>query len=83
MITFTRLFPVWAISGVLLAILVPDWLVPLQAAIVPLLGLVMFGMGMTLTTGNFVTILQRPLPVLLGLTCLYAGARFLIPFAGL
>lgn len=78
MITFTRLFPVWAISGALLAILLPDWLVPLQAAIVPLLGLVMFGMGITLTTGNFLTILQRPLPVLLGLLLQF----LLMPFAG-
>ena len=78
MITFTRLFPVWALSGVLLAILVPAWLVPLQAAIVPLLGLVMFGMGVTLTTGNFLTILQRPLPVLLGLLLQF----LLMPFAG-
>jgi BASS family bile acid:Na+ symporter len=62
----TRLFPVWAILGSLLAFLRPDELAMLKPAIVPLLGLVMFGMGITLTGGNFLTVLQRPLPVLLG-----------------
>jgi len=33
---------------------------------VPLLGLVMFAMGMTLTAGDFLTVLQRPFPVVLG-----------------
>jgi BASS family bile acid:Na+ symporter len=62
----TRLFPLWAILGSLLAFLWPDGLAGLKPAIVPLLGLVMFGMGITLTGWNFLTVLQRPLPVLLG-----------------
>ena len=62
---FTRLFPPWAVLGSLLAVLQPDWLVPLKGAIVPILGLVMFGMGITLTTENFLAVLRRPLPVLL------------------
>ena len=78
MITFTRLFPLWAIAGTGLAILVPAWLVPLQGTIVPLLGLVMFGMGITLTADNFLTVLQRPLPVLLGLLLQF----LLMPLAG-
>lgn len=36
-------------------------------AIVPLLGLVMFGMGITLTGSDFLTVLRRPFPVTLGL----------------
>lgn len=62
----TRLFPLWAILASLLALLRPDGLTGMKPAIVPLLGLVMFGMGITLTGGNFLTVLQRPLPVLLG-----------------
>ena len=38
----TALFPLWALLGVLLAWLVPEMLVPVKVAIVPLLGLVMF-----------------------------------------
>ena len=64
----TRLFPLWAVAGVLLALAMPELLVPLKPAIVPLLGLVMFGMGITLTGQNFLTVLRRPLPVLLGMS---------------
>ena len=64
----TRLFPLWAVAGSLLALAVPDMLVPLKPAIVPLLGLVMFGMGITLTGQNFLAVLRRPLPVLLGIS---------------
>jgi len=64
----TRLFPLWAVLASLLAFLQPGWVAGLKPAIVPLLGLVMFGMGITLTGRNFLTVLQRPLPVLLGVT---------------
>lgn len=64
----TGLFPLWALLGVLLAWLQPDWLVPLKVAIVPLLGLVMFGMGMTLSGSDFISVLRRPFPVALGVT---------------
>jgi BASS family bile acid:Na+ symporter len=62
----TALFPLWALLGVLLAWLVPEVLVPMKAAIVPLLGLVMFAMGITLTGADFLTVLRRPFPVALG-----------------
>ena len=62
----TALFPLWAMLGVLVAWLLPQWLVPLKVAIVPLLGLVMFAMGMTLTADDFLTVLRRPFPVVLG-----------------
>jgi BASS family bile acid:Na+ symporter len=68
MTRITRLFPLWAVAGSLLALAVPDLLVPLKPAIVPLLGLVMFGMGITLTGQNFLTVLRRPFPVLLGVS---------------
>lgn len=62
----TALFPLWALLGVLLAWLVPEMLVPMKVAIVPLLGLVMFAMGVTLTGADFLTVLRRPFPVALG-----------------
>ncbi len=75
--TLTTLFPLWALAGSLLAWWRPDWFSPLKPAIVPLLGVVMFGMGITLTGANFLDILRRPLPVLLG-----AALQFLLmPFA--
>jgi BASS family bile acid:Na+ symporter len=74
----TRLFPLWALLGSLLAWLQPGWFAPLQPAIVPLLGLVMFGMGITLTGENFMTVLRRPLPVAIGVTMQF----LLMPLAG-
>lgn len=59
-------FPYIAIlfSGV--AMLFPEYFVPLKPAIVPLLGVVMFGMGMTLTLASFTAVLKRPGVVGLG-----------------
>lgn len=74
----TRLFPLWALLGSLLAWLQPGWFSPLQTAIVPLLGLVMFGMGITLTGENFMTVLRQPLPVAIGVTMQF----LLMPLAG-
>lgn len=45
----TGLFPLWAVLISVVAVLYPAPLIPLQWAIVPLLGVVMFGMGVTLT----------------------------------
>ena len=73
----TGLFPLWALLGSLLAWLVPGWFAPMKPAIVPLLGLVMFGMGMTLTGSDFLNVLRRPFPVLLGIAMQF----LLMPFA--
>jgi BASS family bile acid:Na+ symporter len=62
----TSLFPIWALLGSLLAWWLPGFFIPLKASIVPLLGLVMFGMGMTLTANDFLNVLRRPFPVFLG-----------------
>ena len=61
-----RLFPWWVLSLGLAAFYVPEPFVALQPAIVPLLGVVMFGMGMTLTPENFALVLRRPYTVALG-----------------
>ena len=63
----TTLFPLWALLGSALAYAQPHWLAPLKPAIVPLLGLVMFGMGVTLTWGQFAAVLGRPQRVGLGM----------------
>lgn len=63
----TTWFPLWAVLGAGIAYLFPEWLVGLKPAILPLLGLVMFGMGVTLTPERFAAVLRRPGLVALGL----------------
>ncbi len=78
MVRITALFPLWALLGALLAWIWPEPLVGLRPTIVPLLGLVMLGMGMTLTPANFTEVLRRPGAVALGV-----GLQYLImPLAG-
>ncbi|MEE8055572.1 MAG: bile acid:sodium symporter family protein [Gammaproteobacteria bacterium] len=64
----TRLFPLWALMIAVLAAVFSAEFVKFQPAIVSLLGLVMFGMGMTLTAKHFAMVLQRPWIVMLGVT---------------
>lgn len=56
----TDLFPVWAVLFAGAAYLAPDLFAPLRPAIVPLLGVVMFGMGVTLTPRDFAAVTRRP-----------------------
>lgn len=69
---FTALFPVWALLMAALAMWHPDWLTPAQPAIVPLLGLVMFAMGMSLSAASFAAVLTRPRLVALGVGLQFA-----------
>lgn len=64
----TLLFPLLALLASLLAFASPGALVGFKPWIVPLLGLVMFGMGATLRTGQFRDVLRRPRLVALGVT---------------
>jgi bile acid:Na+ symporter, BASS family len=74
----TLLFPVWALLASLLAFAYPQPLVDLKAWILPLLGLVMLGMGATLTPAEFREVLRRPRLVALG-----AALQFgIMPLAG-
>ena len=74
----TALFPLWAILVSAAAAVWPGAFAPLRPAIVPLLGVVMFGMGVTLTPADFARVAQRP--VLLGFG---AALQFgLMPLAG-
>ncbi|MGR9106939.1 MAG: bile acid:sodium symporter family protein [Gammaproteobacteria bacterium] len=56
----TVLFPLLAIGGSIFAWFQPASLSPLQPAIIPLLSLVMFGMGMTLSFAHFLEVLKKP-----------------------
>lgn len=72
------LFPLLALLGVAVALAMPESLVGLRPAIVPLLGLVMFGMGITLTFEDFVGVMRRPGVILLGMALQYG----VMPLAG-
>jgi BASS family bile acid:Na+ symporter len=64
--TITRLFPLWALAASLFAYFVPESLSGLRGWIVPLLMLIMFGMGMTLTAADFARVLRQPRAVAIG-----------------
>jgi len=63
---FTSLFPLWAILLSAVAYVYPEYFAPHNNLIVPLLSLIMLGMGVTLSVGSFLTVLKRPYVVLLG-----------------
>ncbi|RRQ21584.1 bile acid:sodium symporter family protein [Thiohalobacter thiocyanaticus] len=62
----TRLFPLWAILFSALAWWQPQLFADHKNAILPLLALVMFGMGLTLTLNDFARILKMPKLIVLG-----------------
>lgn len=74
----TVLFPLWALLGAGAALAWPETIAAGRPAIVPLLGLVMFGMGLTLAPRDFVAVAKRPSHVALG-TALQFG---IMPLAG-
>ena len=61
-----RYFPLLAIVAAVIGFLLPQVFTPLSDYIVPLLTLIMFAMGMTLTFSNFKNVLQEPLKIALG-----------------
>lgn len=67
----TKLFPLWAILFSLIAYFYNELFADLKSAIVPLLTVVMFGMGMTLKWENFREIFKSPLVILLGFSLQY------------
>ena len=68
----TFLFPAGAVIITVISYLYPDLLAPHAAWIVPLLGLVMLGMGMTLRPENFLEILRRPRLIAIGVILQFA-----------
>ncbi len=63
----TALFPLWALLASGWAVVQPGPWAAQKALIVPLLGLVMFGMGLTLTGADFRRVFRRPRLILLGM----------------
>ncbi|MDX1723095.1 MAG: bile acid:sodium symporter family protein [Pseudomonas sp.] len=59
-------FALWVLLFAVLAFYLPSNFLPLTAWIVPLLGLIMFGMGLTLKGEDFREVARRPLRVLIG-----------------
>lgn len=68
------LFPLLILAGAAAALLTPDTFTGLGmgAWITPLLGVVMFGMGLTLTLPDFRLVVTRPLPILLGVVAQFS-----------
>ena len=65
-VLLTTLFPLWALLGVAAALLWPEAIAAGRPGIVPLLGVVMFGMGLTLAPRDFLAVAKRPAWVALG-----------------
>ncbi|MFL0797488.1 MAG: bile acid:sodium symporter family protein [Cellvibrionaceae bacterium] len=73
----TRLFPLWAILFSLLAYWAPSYFSNFKSWIIPLLMLIMFGMGSTLKFDDFYRVLQLKRVVGLGVLLQYS----VMPFA--
>lgn len=72
------LFPLLILAGGAVALASPSSFTGLAPWINPLLGLIMFGMGLTLTPPDFAVIAKRPIPVIIGVVAQYA----IMPFLG-
>ncbi|MBB3130619.1 BASS family bile acid:Na+ symporter [Paenibacillus rhizosphaerae] len=59
-------FSVWVILFACLGFFLPDVFTPLKGYISIFLGIVMFGMGLTLSSADFREVFRRPLEVLIG-----------------
>ena len=59
-------FPLLVIAGGLLGYFAPAVVEPISGWTTWLLGIVMFGMGLTLKVSDFAEVVKRPLPVLIG-----------------
>ena len=62
-----KTFAFWALLSALLGFFFPEFFAQFAKFIVPILGIIMFGMGMTLKAEDFVEIVKRPKLVLVGL----------------
>ena len=63
---FNELFPLWAVLLSIAALIFNEFFAGLEQAIVPLLALVMFMMGLTLSGADFLRISRDPRPVFVG-----------------
>jgi bile acid:Na+ symporter, BASS family len=79
--TFTRLFPLWAVLISVAAYNLDRYLAGLKPAIIPLLAVVMFGMGMTLEWIDFKKVFRSPRVILVGFLLQYLvmpGAAYVV-----
>ena len=61
-----KTFALWVLLFAGIAMLLPDLFVWLKAYIPWMLGIIMLGMGMTMTLGDFKSVLQSPKAVVIG-----------------
>ncbi|MGP4069245.1 bile acid:sodium symporter family protein [Halobacillus sp. B29] len=66
-----KYFALWVIAAALIAFFLPDAFLGLGAYITILLGVVMFGMGLTLKPVDFKLVVKKPLPVVAGVAAQY------------
>jgi bile acid:Na+ symporter, BASS family len=67
----TKLFPVWVILFALAAFLAPNSFKPIGGYVPWLLGLIMLGMGLTMSLNDFKLVLSRPKDVIAGVALRY------------
>ncbi len=73
----TNYFTFWIIIFSVFALFEPAPLAQLTHLIIPVLGIIMFGMGVTLTAGEFKRVFQRPKDVGVGVAVQYLVMPFL------
>lgn len=66
-----KYFAVWVICIAVIAFIIPDPFLLFGGSITILLGIVMFGMGLTLKAVDFKLILTNPVPVIIGVCAQY------------
>lgn len=62
-----KTFAIWALVSAILGFIFPEIFASLAKFIVPILGIIMFGMGTTLKTDDFSEVIKRPKLVIVGL----------------
>lgn len=72
-------FPLLVLAAALIGFLAPDTTKQLVPQVNLFLGIIMFGMGLTLTWPDFALVAKRPLPILLGVVAQYV----IMPLLGL
>lgn len=69
---FTQLFPLWAVIFSVSAFFKPAFFTGLKDAIVPLLAIIMIGMGMMLSAADFKRVFRQPRAISLGIFLQFA-----------
>ncbi len=64
-------FPAFILIGALVAFLVPEPFIPIGAYITPMLAVIMFCMGLTLTIPDVKEVARRPWPIAIGVVAQY------------